>query len=341
MAVASKERSTSLSKYRAASSFAPPYLHRDVRVQQHENLDDSTSQSGNFHPCGLRSCGSTGDRSMPIYVDADACPVKDEVFRVARRYGIKVYVVANAPLRVPPEDLIELVVVRGGFDAADNWIVEAIGAGDIAITADIPLADRCLRRGARVLGMKGTEYTEESIGDAVATRALLEMLRQSGEFSGGPAPFAKSDRSRFLSKLDEIDPEYPPRETKADIGRADDGGVTDGNPASSARIPKRSSLCSGTAIGDNNGWDAIALTFLRLCHAHLDRRRRTKHPKESQDCSRGDQEHGRGSRRRAGGTHPIRSLSVRPGPGRPPAGSGFRVQPAGDLHGTVAPAWPS
>jgi uncharacterized protein YaiI (UPF0178 family) len=140
---------------------------------------------------------------MPIYVDADACPVKDEVFRVARRYGIKVYVVANAPLRVPGDVLIELVVVRGGFDAADNWIVESIGAGDIAITADIPLADRCLRRGARVLGMKGTEYSEESIGDVVATRALLEMLRQSGEFTGGPAPFAKSDRSRFLSKLDE------------------------------------------------------------------------------------------------------------------------------------------
>ncbi len=140
---------------------------------------------------------------MPIYVDADACPVKDEVFRVARRYGIKVYVVANAPLRVPGDVLIELVVVRGGFDAADNWIVESIGSGDIAITADIPLADRCLRRGARVLGMKGTEYSEESIGDVVATRALLEMLRQSGEFTGGPAPFAKSDRSRFLSKLDE------------------------------------------------------------------------------------------------------------------------------------------
>jgi len=140
---------------------------------------------------------------MSIYVDADACPVKEEVYRVARRYGIKVYVVANAPLRVPADLLIELVVVRGGFDAADNWIVAAIGAGDIAITADIPLADRCLRRGARVLGMKGTEFTEDAIGDVVATRALLDMLRQSGEFGGGPAPFAKSDRSRFLSKLDD------------------------------------------------------------------------------------------------------------------------------------------
>jgi uncharacterized protein YaiI (UPF0178 family) len=140
---------------------------------------------------------------MPIYVDADACPVKEEVYRVARRYGIKVYVVANTPIRVPPDDLIELVVVRGGFDAADDWIVERVGAGDIAITADILLADRCLRRGARVLGPKGLEFTEESIGNAVATRALHDMLRQSGEFGGGPAPFARSDRSRFLSKLDE------------------------------------------------------------------------------------------------------------------------------------------
>jgi uncharacterized protein YaiI (UPF0178 family) len=140
---------------------------------------------------------------MPIYVDADACPVKEEVYRVARRYGIKVYVVANTPMRVPAEDLIELVVVRGGFDAADDWIAQRIEAGDIAITTDIPLADRCLRRGSRVLGPKGTEFTEDTIGDAVATRALLEMLRQSGEFGGGPAPFAKSDRSRFLSKLDE------------------------------------------------------------------------------------------------------------------------------------------
>jgi uncharacterized protein YaiI (UPF0178 family) len=140
---------------------------------------------------------------MPIYVDADACPVKEEIYRVARRYAIKVYIVANAPMRVPAEELIELVVVRGGFDAADDWIAERIGPGDIAITSDIPLADRCLRRGARVLGPKGLPFTEEAIGDAVATRALLDMLRQSGEFGGGPAPFTKSDRSRFLSKLDE------------------------------------------------------------------------------------------------------------------------------------------
>jgi uncharacterized protein len=141
---------------------------------------------------------------MPIYIDADACPVKDEVYRVARRYGIKVFVVANAPIRVPNEDLIELVVVRGGFDAADDRIVESVAAGDIVITTDIPLADRCIRSGARVLGPKGIEFTEDAIGDAMATRALLDMLRQSGEFGGGPAPFAKADRSRFLGKLDEL-----------------------------------------------------------------------------------------------------------------------------------------
>jgi uncharacterized protein len=140
---------------------------------------------------------------MTIYVDADACPVKEEIYRVARRYGVKVYIVANAPIRVPKEELIELIVVSGGFDVADDWIVERIGAGDIAVTTDIPLAGRCLSRGCRVLSPKGSEFTEDAIGDALATRALLEMLRQSGDFGGGPAPFAKSDRSRFLSKLDE------------------------------------------------------------------------------------------------------------------------------------------
>jgi uncharacterized protein len=140
---------------------------------------------------------------MPIFVDGDACPVKDEVYRVARRYAIQVFVVSNAPLRVPPDDLVEGVVVRGGFDAVDDWIAEHIGAEDVAITADIPLAERCLRRGARVLGPKGQAFTEDAIGEALATRALLDMLRQSGVASGGPAPFAKEDRSRFLAKLDE------------------------------------------------------------------------------------------------------------------------------------------
>lgn len=140
---------------------------------------------------------------MIIYIDGDACPVKEEVYRVARRYEVSVIVVSNASLRVPEEALIRLEVVKGGFDSADNWIVEQIGLGDIAITADIPLADRCLQKGARVLGPKGNAFNEDSIGEALATRALLDMLRQSGEFGGGPAPFARADRSRFLSKLDE------------------------------------------------------------------------------------------------------------------------------------------
>lgn len=140
---------------------------------------------------------------MAIYLDADACPVKEEVYRVARRYDLKVYVVANSPLRVPAEAIITLTVVKGGFNAADDWIAERVSTGDITITDDIPLADRCLQRGARVLSHKGLEFTEDAIGNALATRALLEMLRQTGEIGGGPPPFAKADRSRFLAKLDE------------------------------------------------------------------------------------------------------------------------------------------
>jgi uncharacterized protein YaiI (UPF0178 family) len=141
---------------------------------------------------------------MSIYVDADACPVKDEIYRVARRHAIKVFVVSNSPLRVPQEEIFEFVGVSGGFDVADDWIAERARTGDIVITADIPLAGRCLPQGARVLGPTGLEFTEEAIGDALATRALLDMLRQSGDFRGGPSRFARSDRSRFLSRLDEL-----------------------------------------------------------------------------------------------------------------------------------------
>ncbi len=140
---------------------------------------------------------------MTLYVDADACPVKDEVYRVAARYGIKVLVVCNAAIWVPEKEGIERVVVRGGMDVADDWIAERIGPDDIAITTDIPLADRCLRRGASVIGPKGYAFTEDSIGEALATRELLDTLRQSGSFGGGPAPFQPRDRSRFLGKLDE------------------------------------------------------------------------------------------------------------------------------------------
>ena len=141
---------------------------------------------------------------MSIYVDADACPVKEEIYRVARRYSTKVFVVSNSPLRVPQEEIFEFVGVSGGFDVADDWLAERARTGDIVITADIPLAGRCLQQRARVLGPTGLEFTEDAIGDALATRALLDMLRQSGDFRGGPSPFARSDRSRFLSKLDEL-----------------------------------------------------------------------------------------------------------------------------------------
>jgi uncharacterized protein YaiI (UPF0178 family) len=139
---------------------------------------------------------------LTIYVDADACPVKEEVYRVARRYAMRVAVVANAPLRVPADGLVELVV-RPGFGAADDWIAEQAGAGDVVVTADIPLAARCLARGARVLGPKGRPFTDSDIGAALATRELMDALRQGGEVAGGPAPMTPRDRSRFLSKLDE------------------------------------------------------------------------------------------------------------------------------------------
>ena len=141
---------------------------------------------------------------MSIYVDGDACPVKEEVYKVARRHQEKVFVVSNASIFVPKEDLIEMVVVKSGFDSADDWIVEKIEAWDICVTTDIPLADRCLKKNAMVLGPKGLPFSEDSIGEALATRALLDMLRQSGQIGGGPAPFAKADRSRFLGKLDEM-----------------------------------------------------------------------------------------------------------------------------------------
>ena len=137
-----------------------------------------------------------------VFVDADACPVKEEVYRVARRYGLRVAVVANAPLRVPTDPLIELVV-RSGFGAADNWIAQEAGPGDIVVTADIPLAARCLERGARVLDPKGRPWTDNDIGGALAMRDLREGLRQGGALTGGPSPMTPKDRSRFLSKFDE------------------------------------------------------------------------------------------------------------------------------------------
>jgi len=140
---------------------------------------------------------------LHIFVDADACPVKPEVYRVASRYGLGVTLVANAWMRVPNERWIALEVVGSGFDAADDWIAEHIQPNDIVITADIVLASRCVKKGASVLGPTGKPFTENNIGQAVATRELLSELRSTGEVPGGPAPLKKSDRSRFLQKLDE------------------------------------------------------------------------------------------------------------------------------------------
>src|SRR5437870_3259959 len=123
---------------------------------------------------------------LTIYVDADACPVKEEVYRVARRYSMPVKVVANAPLRVPADGPVELIV-RAGFGAADDWIAEQSGVGDIVVTADIPLAARCLEKGALVLGPKGHPFTDVGIGEALATRELMDVLRQGGTMTGGPS----------------------------------------------------------------------------------------------------------------------------------------------------------
>lgn len=149
-----------------------------------------------------------------IYVDADACPVKDEVYRVAIRYAMRVVMVANAPLRVPADARVELVV-RPGFGAADDWIAKEAGAGDIVVTADIPLAARCLAQGARVLDPRGRMFTDHDIGVTLAMRDLMDELRQGGTVTGGPAPMNAKDRSRFLSKLDEavnaVRGAHPPR----------------------------------------------------------------------------------------------------------------------------------
>lgn len=137
-----------------------------------------------------------------IYIDADACPVKDEVYRVARRYEMRVLVVAKTSMRTPASELIELVE-RSGFGEVDDWIAEQTGVGDIVITADIPLAARCLEKNSLVLDPRGNPFTENDIGSVLAMRDLMSDLRQDGSVTGGPAPMTPKDRSRFLSKLDE------------------------------------------------------------------------------------------------------------------------------------------
>lgn len=141
---------------------------------------------------------------LNVFVDADACPVKPEVYRVAARYGLHVTLVANSWMRVPNDPRIALEVVKDGFDAADNWIVDHVQVDDIVVTADIPLAGRCLRKGARAIGSSGKPFTENNIGDTLAVRDLLAELRGAGEITGGPPPLKQRDRSRFLQQFDEM-----------------------------------------------------------------------------------------------------------------------------------------
>lgn len=141
---------------------------------------------------------------LDIYIDADACPVKDEVYRVAVRYGLKVILVANSRMRTPNAPWLEFVLVDSReLDAVDDWIAERIGPDDILVSGDIPLASRCLEKGARAIGLTGRPFDRDNIGDSLATRQLLSQLRDQGIMMGGPAPFAKRDRSRFLQALDE------------------------------------------------------------------------------------------------------------------------------------------
>ena len=137
-----------------------------------------------------------------IYVDADACPVKDEVIRVAERHGLVTHMVSDGGIRPYPSPLVHLVFMAPGADAADDWIAEHISPGDIAITNDIPLADRCIKQGAGAIRADGKTFTENSIGMAMATREIMAALRDRGEMTGGPPPFSKQDRSRFLQALE-------------------------------------------------------------------------------------------------------------------------------------------
>ncbi|MGY3551224.1 uncharacterized protein YaiI (UPF0178 family) [Bradyrhizobium sp. USDA 4472] len=143
------------------------------------------------------------DTPTRIYVDADACPVKDEIYRVALRHGVPVSVVAGSLIRVPQDPLIERIAAGAGMDAADDWIAERAKAGDVVITSDIPLASRCVKAGADVIAPNGKPFTEESIGMTLAVRNLMTDLRSAGEVTGGPRSFSPRDRSTFLSALDQ------------------------------------------------------------------------------------------------------------------------------------------
>jgi uncharacterized protein YaiI (UPF0178 family) len=144
----------------------------------------------------------TAPTGPTIYIDADACPVKDEIYRVAQRFKAPVFVVANSFIRVPADPLIKSVIVEAGPDIADDWIAERATPRDVVVTADIPLADRCLKAGAQVLHPTGKIFDQNMIGAALGQRALMEHLRSTGDITGGPKPFSAQDRSKFLSTLD-------------------------------------------------------------------------------------------------------------------------------------------
>jgi uncharacterized protein YaiI (UPF0178 family) len=141
---------------------------------------------------------------IELFVDGDACPVKDEAYLVASRYAVPVAVVANSRMHVPRDLGVELILVEAGPDAADDWIASQVRPGDVVVTADLPLAARCLKAGARVVGPDGRDFSEDSIGDLLATRELKSSLRGAGVATGGPPPLGARERSRFLAKLDEL-----------------------------------------------------------------------------------------------------------------------------------------
>lgn len=141
---------------------------------------------------------------LDIYVDADACPVKEEIYRVARRYGLNVILVSNSWMHAPESSWLKLIVVDKGADIVDDWITDQVDRDDIVVTGDIPLAWRCLKKGAQVMGNTGRPFTEDNIGDVLSTRDLLHDLREQGMITNGPRPFAPADRSRFLQELDKM-----------------------------------------------------------------------------------------------------------------------------------------
>jgi uncharacterized protein YaiI (UPF0178 family) len=140
---------------------------------------------------------------MRIFIDADACPVKDEVYKVAARYGLKTFVVSNSFIQIPASPMIERMIVDAGPDVADDWIADQAKPGDVVVTNDIPLADRVLKKDAAAIAPNGRAFTADSIGQALAQRSIMEHIRSTGEITGGPRPFERGDRSRFLQALDE------------------------------------------------------------------------------------------------------------------------------------------